>query len=72
MGTGMVASNSQSNVSVMYYLNTAFEYEIRNHIDIEMKRLRTITDPSEHELTELERLTIVRAYMDQRRAELRP
>ena len=68
----MVASNSQSNVSVMYYLNTAFEYEIRNHIDIEIKRLRRLPDPSEHELTELDRLTIVRDYMDQRRAELRP
>lgn len=67
----MVASNLQANLSVMYYLSTAFEYEIRNHIDIKIRRLRTLSEPSEHEMTELDRLVIVRNYMDQRRTELR-
>ena len=64
-------SNHAPNYSVMYYLNTAFDYEIRNHIDIEIQRLRRITDPCEHDITQLDRLTIVRDYLQLRRNQLK-
>jgi len=67
----MLAINTQVNPSVMYYLNTAFEYEIRNHLDIEIRRLRSLEDPSDDDISMLERLAVVREYMDQRRAEFK-
>ena len=65
-------STHAPNYSVMYYLLTAFDYEIRNHIDLEIQRLRKLDDPSEEDVIQLDRFMIVRNYLDKRRAELKP
>ena len=67
----MVASAAHANNSVMYYLNTAFDYEIRNHIDLEINRLSQLSTLTEQEDEKLKHLIVVKAYMNKRRAELK-
>jgi len=58
-------------VSAAYMLRTAFEHEIRNHLEI---RIAAITD-GDHDLTEeesdeLKKLSLLRDYLIQRIGEL--
>jgi hypothetical protein len=67
----MLSSNANAcNQSVMYYLNTAFDYEIRNHLDLEIMRLRSLDDLSDDDHELLERLNTVREYLEIRRKQL--
>lgn len=63
------------NVSAAYMLVTAFDYEIRNYIDIKIHELTSsdITeDLSEQTNDEIKRLKIVREFLFQRITELKP
>lgn len=65
----------EKNVSAAYLLVTAFDYEIRNYIDIKIYELtpRDITeDLNEHVNDEIKRLKTVREFLTQRIGELKP
>jgi len=61
------------NVSMGYYLKNAFEYEIRNNIDIEINQLRE-RDPqldfTEEETDRIRQLELVRGYLQVRIGEM--
>ena len=61
------------NVSMGYYLKNAFEYEIRNNIDIEINQLRE-RDPqldfTEEETDRIRQLELVRGYLQVRICEM--
>jgi hypothetical protein len=61
------------NVSMMYYMRTCFDYELRNHVDL---RIAELSDPDlddlrEDESDELRTLITVREYMQRRIAEMK-
>lgn len=57
----------QANPSIGYLLVTAFEYEMRNHLDIKVAQLvKPNRDLSEDESDELRKLQIVREYLQER------
>lgn len=59
------------NASVEYFLTNAFEYEIRNRIDIERQKLDKIDDLTELEADELQKLESVKKYLQERIGEMR-
>jgi len=58
------------NVSVSYMLKTAFQYDINNHLDIEVDRLQNKQDRTYQEDQRLTLLLLVRDYLSQRIKEL--
>lgn len=57
----------QANASIGYLLVNAFEYEIRNYLDIKVAQLaKPNRDLGEEESDELRRLLVVREYLQQR------
>lgn len=57
----------QPNSSIGYLLVNAFDYELRNYLDIKIAQLaKPNRDLSEEESDELRRLIIVREYLQQR------
>lgn len=56
-----------ANPSIGYLLANAFEYEIRNHLDIKVAQLtKPNRDLGEEDSDELRRLLVVREYLQQR------
>lgn len=63
------------NISAAYLLSTAFDYEIRNYIEIKILELSSgdITeDLSEHTNDEIKKLKTVKEFLTQRIGELKP
>lgn len=61
------------NDSIRYYLTHAFDYEIRNNIDVRLAGLAKKIPPlSEAEIAEIELLRIVREYLEKRKGALKP
>ena len=60
------------NASMSYYLSTAFDYEIRNRIDIDLARLQSIDELSEEESDEFKILDTVKEYLLRRKGEMKP
>ena len=59
------------NYSIRFYLLTAYEYEIRNFLQIEIDKLSN-TVLNEEQIKLLNELQIVKTYLQKRRSELRP
>ena len=59
------------NPSIGFYLTTAFDYEIRNRLDIDLARLQDIDELNEAQVDELQRLTTVKEYQLRRNGELK-
>ena len=63
------------NVSAAYLLVTAFDYEIRNYVDIRIAELTStdsLEDLSEHTSDELGKLKVVKDCLLQRIGKLKP
>ena len=63
------------NVSAAYLLVTAFDYEIRNYVDIRIAELTStdsLEDLSEHTSDELGKLKVVKEFLLQRIGKLKP
>ena len=60
------------NPSIGFYLTTAFDYEIRNRLDIDIARLQTIDELNEEQADQLQILTTVKEYMIKRKGEIKP
>ena len=58
-------------VGINYNLKSAFDFEIRNRIDIHINRLNELDELSEEESDELENLELVREYLLKRIGELK-
>jgi hypothetical protein len=58
------------NESINYYLKNAFDYEIRNNIELRIKRLG-VKELDEQETDELKQLETVREYLLKRMGELK-
>ena len=65
-------SNRSINLSIGFYLSTAFDYEIRNRLDIDIARLQTIDDLNEEQTDELKVLNTVKEYLLKRKGEIKP
>jgi hypothetical protein len=61
-----------TNPSIGFYLTTAFDYEIRNRLDIDIARLQNIDDLNEEQTDELQMLTTVKEYLTRRKGEIKP
>ena len=59
------------NPSIGFYLSTAFDYEIRNRLDIDIATLQNIDELNEEQADELQRLTVVKEYLLRRRGEIK-
>ena len=59
------------NPSIGFYLNTAFDYEIRNRLDIDIARLQRIDELNEAQVDELKILNTVKEYMLKRKGEIK-
>jgi hypothetical protein len=59
------------NPSIGFYLTTAFDYEIRNRLDIDIARLQTISELNEAQTDELQRLNTVKEYLLRRMGEIK-
>ena len=60
------------NPSIGFYLNTAFDYEIRNRLDIDIARLQNIDELNESQADEFKVLTTVKEYLLKRKNEIKP
>ena len=65
-------ADSVANPSICFYLNTAFDYEIRNRLDIDIARLHNIDDLTEEQTDQLGILTTVKEYLLRRQGEIKP
>lgn len=59
------------NVSINYMLKTAFEYEVRNYIDIHIQELNTIDDLDEKGSDRLRELQTVKEFLLKRIGEMK-
>jgi hypothetical protein len=64
--------DTAGNPSIGFYLSTAFDYEIRNRIDIDIARLQNIDELNEAQTDELQILTTVKEYLTRRKGEIKP
>jgi len=60
------------NPSIGFYLTTAFDYEIRNRLDIDIARLQNIDELNEEQCDQLKVLNTVKEYMIKRKGEIKP
>ena len=60
------------NPSIGFYLNTAFDYEIRNRLDIDIATLQDIDELNEEQCDQLRILNTVKEYMLRRKGEIKP
>ena len=58
------------NDSLRFYLKNAFEFEVRNKIDLRIDQLRKVDDLDEERTDELKMLELVREYMLKRIGEM--
>ena len=65
-------ADSVVNPSIGFYLNTAFDYEIRNKLDIDIARLQNIDELSEEQADRLGILNTVKEYLLRRQGEIKP
>ena len=59
------------NASVNYFLTNAFDYEIRNYIEVRKFRLNQIDEMTEEEIDELKLLDAVKEYLQVRIGEMK-
>ena len=59
------------NISMSYMLKTAFDYEIRNYVDIKLFELNSLEENDEKELDEIRLLQHVKEYMLKRIGEMK-
>ena len=59
------------NPSIGFYLNTAFDYEIRNRLDIDIARLQRIDELNEAQVDELKMVNTVKEYLQKRKGEIK-
>ena len=59
------------NFSANYMLKSAFDYEIRNYIDLKLSILNSLEENNEEELDEIKLLTQTKEYLIKRSGELR-
>jgi hypothetical protein len=59
-----------TNSSVAYMLKTAFDYEIRNYIDIQIIKINNIENPEEKDADKLRKLEMIRKYLMERIGEM--
>lgn len=59
------------NVSINYMLKTAFEYEVRNYIDIHIQELNAIDDLDEKGSDRLRELQTVKEFLLKRIGEMK-
>lgn len=57
--------------SIGFHLKNAFDFEIRNRIDIRIKQLNDLEELNEKQTDELQTLEIVREYLLKRIGELK-
>ena len=57
--------------SIKYYLKNAFEYEVRNKIEVRMMELNRIKELNEEQADELRLLKTVQEYLHKRMGELK-
>jgi len=60
------------NPSIGFYLTTAFDYEIRNRLDIDIASLQIIDELNEEQCDQLRILNTVKEYMLRRKGEIKP
>jgi len=60
------------NPSIGFYLTTAFDYEIRNRLDIDIASLQIIDELNEEQCDQLRILNTVKEYMIKRKGEIKP
>jgi len=60
------------NPSIGFYLTTAFDYEIRNRLDIDIATLQDIDELNEEQCDQLRILNTVKEYMLRRKGEIKP
>lgn len=63
--------DSSINFSANYMLKSAFDYEVRNYINLRLMYLNSIEENSEEELDEIKLLTQTKEYLIKRSGELR-
>lgn len=59
------------NISMSYYLRTAFDYEIRNNLDIRINQLSDLTEKNSQDLEELDNLIQIKGYLEERIVEMK-
>lgn len=57
--------------SIKYFLKNAFEYEVRNKIEVRMLELNRIKELNEEQADELRLLKTVQEYLHKRMGELK-
>lgn len=62
--------NNDTN-GISYYLRTAFDYEMRNYIELRIAQLKSETDSTQEQLSELANLVLVKEYFENRMNQLR-
>jgi hypothetical protein len=65
-------SDRAVNPSIGFYLTTAFDYEIRNRLDIDIARLQVIDELNEEQCDQLRILNTVKEYLLKRKGEIKP
>lgn len=61
----------QNSDSIKYFLKNAFEYEVRNKIEVRMMELNMIKELNEEQADELRLLKTVQEYLHKRMGELK-
>jgi hypothetical protein len=59
------------NDSISYYLKNAFDYEIRNNIDLRINEFNDLDELNEIQTDELKNLEVVREYLLKRIGQLK-
>jgi len=62
---------TNQNTSMSYYLRTAFDYEIRNNLDIRINQLSEMSDKTSQETEELDSLIQIKIYLEERIGEMK-
>lgn len=60
-----------TSVSMKYYLKNAFDYELRNFVEIEIERLKRLEELSEEQEEELEKLLYTKKHLLKRMEEFK-
>lgn len=65
--------NTSTSASVKYHLKTAFDYEIKNYIDIKILQITSNVeeDLCEEDSDELRKLTVIKEYLLERTGQLK-
>jgi hypothetical protein len=67
----MIKNRNENNFSANYMLKSAFDYEIRNYIDLKLTELNSYDENTEEQLDEIRLLTQTKEYLIKRTGELK-